>query len=152
MIPEQFQTFSELEDLVLRVWEVDPEFVLKQTIAFLKASPVLRRLELHLPRVAEETASELPRRLPFQKLFKSNCLKEVKMFNFQGAPIQLQLGTYFLRNATGLENMTVIRRGQLYEGDGKWTKDCRFMPEVTRKHVRKRLLGDVPSGTKLIVL
>ncbi|KAL3507652.1 hypothetical protein ACH5RR_033034 [Cinchona calisaya] len=165
--PKHIQTFTKLRDTVLRMADIGPESVLKMTLALLKASPLVHSLELHgictkntficpsvvelfsnpllttyiyvlyLPHLTDDTASKQPNKLSFRKLFQTNSLKKVKIFNLQSAPIEVQIATYFLRNATGLENMTIIRQGQLYEADGKWWEDPQSIPKITRKQGSK---------------
>ncbi|KAL3529667.1 hypothetical protein ACH5RR_008989 [Cinchona calisaya] len=104
-----------------------------------------------LPLRSNEHASRLQMKLDVEKLFWHKCLKKVKIFKFEGAPIELQLVKCVLKSAILVDNLTIIRRGQLFLGNGEW-EEYRIQPKVTRDQVRKRLIGHLPFFTRLTVL
>ena len=93
----------------------------------------------------------MPKNLDIENFFQHQCLKEVKMFNFCGAPLELQFAVFLLKSTVALQKMTIIRRAQYYEGDGKWIKSFRE-PEVTEEQVLQLFVGHVPASVKLLVL
>lgn len=150
-VPNLVPIFAKLEKLVLLMADVDPKLMLEFILSLLKASPLLHRLELHLPSLSKKNRGKLQMKSTLERLFQHKCLKKVKIFNFQGAPVELQLVRYLLKSATGVDSMTIVRREQLYEGDGKW-RGSQFEPGVTRKQVLTRLVGHLPFFTRLTVL
>ena len=83
--------------------------------------------------------------------FQHEQLEEVEIFNFRGAEDEVKLAIYLLRNMVVLQKMKIIRKAQLYEGDGKWMESS-LPTAIEREQVHKRLAQEVPYNTQLIIL
>ncbi|CAL5413564.1 unnamed protein product [Camellia sinensis] len=153
MIPKQLPTFTKLKELVLMVVKPSPTSVLEITSSLVKASPFLRTLQLHLPyksyRGREKISLEKSK--SESESFQHEQLEEVEIFNFHGAEDEVKLAIYLLRNMVVLQKMKIIRKGQLYEGDGKWMESS-LPTAIEREQVHKRLAQEVPYNTQLIIL
>ncbi|GMP77472.1 hypothetical protein CsSME_00033740 [Camellia sinensis var. sinensis] len=153
MIPKQLPTFTKLKELVLMVVKPSPTSVLEITSSLVKASPFLRKLQLHLPyksyRGREKISLEKSK--SESESFQHEQLEEVEIFNFHGAEDEVKLAIYLLRNMVVLQKMKIIRKAQLYEGDGKWMESS-LPTAIEREQVHKRLAQEVPYNTQLIIL
>ncbi|CAL5424173.1 unnamed protein product [Camellia sinensis] len=153
MIPKQLPTFTKLKELVLMVVKPSPTSVLEITSSLVKASPFLRKLQLHLPyksyRGREKISLEKSK--SESESFQHEQLEEVEIFNFRGAEDEVKLAIYLLRNMVVLQKMKIIRKAQLYEGDGKWMESS-LPTAIEREQVHKRLAQEVPYNTQLIIL
>ncbi|XP_028077707.1 F-box/FBD/LRR-repeat protein At1g13570-like [Camellia sinensis] len=153
MIPKQLPTFTKLKELVLMVVKPSPTSVLEITSSLVKASPFLRKLQLHLPyksyRGREKISLEKSK--SESESFQHEQLEEVEIFNFHGAEDEVKLAIYLLRNMVVLQKMKIIRKGQLYEGDSKWMESS-LPTAIEREQVHKRLAQEVPYNTQLIIL
>lgn len=83
--------------------------------------------------------------------FQHERLEEVEIFNFHGAQDEVKLAIYLLRNMVVLRKMKIIRKAQLYQGDGKWM-ESNLPTAIEREQVHKRLAQEVPYNTQLIIL
>ncbi|CAL5347417.1 unnamed protein product [Camellia sinensis] len=153
MIPKQLPTFTKLKELVLMVVKPSPTSVLEITSSLVKASPFLRKLQLHLPyksyRGREKISLEKSK--SESESFQREQLEEVEIFNFHGAEDEVKLAIYLLRNMVVLQKMKIIRKGQLYEGDSKLMESS-LPTAIEREQVHKRLAQEVPYNTQLIIL
>ncbi|PSS21777.1 F-box/LRR-repeat protein [Actinidia chinensis var. chinensis] len=152
MIPKQLPTFTKLKELVLWIAGTFPRSLVKVISSLLKASPLLLKLQLHLPIISTETSNiTQKKKVPLEKSFQHERLEEVEMFSFHGAQHEVELAIYLLSNMVVLRKMKIIRKTQKYEGDGRWSAS-KLPTKIKRKQVRKMLRGEVPQNAQLIVI
>ncbi|KAA8542519.1 hypothetical protein F0562_023671 [Nyssa sinensis] len=150
MIPDSIPTFTKLKHLVLMFIGAHPEGFLELTSSLIKASPLLYKLELHLPIPLKENKivqEKIPSELEVCRRHKQ--LREVEMYNFHGDQKEVELFVYLL-NSANIERIKIGRDIRFYRGDGEWL-NAGFLSKIKRKQARKLLRGKVPSATRLII-
>uniref|UniRef100_A0A5B7B669 F-box domain-containing protein n=1 Tax=Davidia involucrata TaxID=16924 RepID=A0A5B7B669_DAVIN len=152
MIPKSIPTFTKLKHLVLMFIGSHPESLMELTTSLLKASPLLYKLELHLP-IPSGKNKIVQEKIPLESELCSRHkqLREVEMYNFHGDQKEVELLVYLLNYAISLEKIKICRSLRIYQGDGEWLNPG-SPSTIRRKQVHKMLRGKVPSAAKLIVM
>ncbi|XP_059652770.1 F-box/FBD/LRR-repeat protein At1g13570-like isoform X2 [Cornus florida] len=143
-VPKNLPTFAKLKHLVLVFIGPHRESPLELISSLLKASPLLEKLELHLPPLVKiETLKKK------MKLCRLKHLKEVEIHNFRGIRNEAKLIVYLLKCAIAIKNITIGCDLRIYEGDGVWSIPKFGRGRIKEKRVYKMFRGKVPSTTRL---
>ncbi|XP_042497541.1 F-box/FBD/LRR-repeat protein At1g13570-like [Macadamia integrifolia] len=148
---ESLPTYTKLNRLVMvaKVPEMDFFFWI---VTFMKVSPFLKTLQLHLSPLKDESETRKIIR-PFN--IRHNYLKFVEVNGFGGYHEQIEIITYILKNAIALESVLIDRRPRFYLGDGKWKTHSHrsFLPTIERKRIYELLLQEfLPVGVQITIL
>ncbi|XP_059652764.1 F-box/LRR-repeat protein 13-like isoform X2 [Cornus florida] len=145
-VPKLLPTFTKLKHLVLIFFGRHPEYPLELISSLVKASPILQKLEIHLPVFENKIVQKK------MKLYCHKHLKEVQIHNFQGFGMKVEPIVYLLKCATSIQNITIGRDLWSYEGNGVWSIPSFDRGEIRKRQVCKKFRGKVPSTTRLRVL
>ncbi|PON61203.1 F-box domain containing protein [Parasponia andersonii] len=160
-MPTNLPTFAKLKHLSLilvRSSVKETLCLLEPTASLLKASPLLHKLELHLP--GSRISSSISIRDWMKKKEIETCrecwqhynLREVDLFNFHGNKREVELVEYLVKHTVSLEKIQVDQKRLRYV-DGKWLDDTfRVGLHLTRESVFRMLRERIPTSTDLIVL
>ncbi|XP_059652772.1 F-box/FBD/LRR-repeat protein At1g13570-like isoform X2 [Cornus florida] len=148
-VPKNLPTFAKLKHLVLVFIGPHRESPLELISSLVKASPLLEKLELHLPIMPSVKNETLKKKMILCRL---KHLKEVEIHNFRGIRDEVELIVYLLKCATAIENITIGCDLRIYDGDGVWSNPKFGRGRIKKKRVYKMFRGKVPSTTRLRVL